>query len=502
MLAEHGNADGEPGRSRKIVLLINPARKTTWSLGLTPRFLPLPLLALASTLVDSYDVLILDRTVDPDDGKLIKILDKSDVICVGVTVLTGPMILDAIYCCNLIRMRRPEIPIVWGGWHVRGAPQSVLGSGFVDYVIRGDAEISFRAFIDHIGAPSTLRDIPGIGFLDGKDIKLNPWSPVDLQTLPKLPMALIENIEPYIRYNTVRGSSRDIVWESSRGCPYACSFCEVQEAYGSSYSCRAPRQMVDDVIMLRDTYGIRGIRYVDSNFFVRLDRVRQFSQTLLDEGVALKWGADGTIMQFRNVSKEDLVLFYRAGLRLVNFGVESGNENFRKTRLYKKFSNADVYTVRSRFDEVEIEFKFNMITGFPGEATEEYMDTVALAVDLATSSQNSSIGGRINIYMPLPGTDMQRRAVAHGYSEPDTLEGYAEIEISKATSQPWLKAGKRRILEVISIMSMFLTVPGNRIPFVGLKKLIFQIIKAIYIFRFRRKIFSYSPDIWLLGKML
>jgi len=92
---------------RHKVVLYNP-RAVFWTM-------PLALIAIASALDrDKYDVVIVDGRLDSLDT-LMKHLDGA--LCLGMTVLTGAPLRDALSVSRAARERQPNLPIVWGGWH-------------------------------------------------------------------------------------------------------------------------------------------------------------------------------------------------------------------------------------------------------------------------------------------------------------------------------------------------------------------------------------------------
>ena len=95
---------------RRKVILYNP-RCVFWTM-------PLALVAVGSALDPAeYEVIIVDGRFESDPVRaLLQRLDDSTV-CVGITVLTGAPIRDALIVTRAIHAARPALPIVWGGWH-------------------------------------------------------------------------------------------------------------------------------------------------------------------------------------------------------------------------------------------------------------------------------------------------------------------------------------------------------------------------------------------------
>src|SRR5690349_1469954 len=97
---------------KKVIILYNPA---------APYYtMPLQFLALASVIDrDKYDVRIIDARIERSPRaaheKLKSLLPNA--VCVGISVITGTPIKDAVSATRLVKKFNPGIPVVWGGWH-------------------------------------------------------------------------------------------------------------------------------------------------------------------------------------------------------------------------------------------------------------------------------------------------------------------------------------------------------------------------------------------------
>jgi anaerobic magnesium-protoporphyrin IX monomethyl ester cyclase len=117
--------------SRRKVILFYPAYDGP------PLGAPLCMLALASTLREAnFEVLLIDAAIDPDYRTHI-MCESVDALCIGISVLTGPMIQGAIEIATAIKSDLPWLPIIFGGWHPTLLPDETLSEPFVDIVVRG-----------------------------------------------------------------------------------------------------------------------------------------------------------------------------------------------------------------------------------------------------------------------------------------------------------------------------------------------------------------------------
>ncbi|MFA6001148.1 MAG: cobalamin B12-binding domain-containing protein, partial [Thermoleophilia bacterium] len=93
---------------------------------------PLPLQAVAAPLIDAgFDVSLIDcRVIHPHIPDIIKA--ARDSLFVGLSVMTGLQIRDAVVISKAVKEAFPDIPVVWGGYHASMLPEQTLAESFVD----------------------------------------------------------------------------------------------------------------------------------------------------------------------------------------------------------------------------------------------------------------------------------------------------------------------------------------------------------------------------------
>src|SRR5687767_5648191 len=103
---------------------------------------PLALLALAPLLErQGYTVEIIDSTIN--SGYKQRILDQLDEsLCLGISIVTGPMIDEAVEVSLAVKEKRPDFPIIIGGWHPSTLAEQCLSARYVDIVVRGQGELT------------------------------------------------------------------------------------------------------------------------------------------------------------------------------------------------------------------------------------------------------------------------------------------------------------------------------------------------------------------------
>src|SRR6201993_3525083 len=120
-------------RSRKIVFFFP-------SFASSDATAPLGILAVATPLVRAaYQVVVIDSTINPDYKK--RVLEEArDALCLGISLVTGPMIRETVEIAKAIKAWNPDFPIVLGGWHPSLLPTQTLEAPYVDIVVRAQGE--------------------------------------------------------------------------------------------------------------------------------------------------------------------------------------------------------------------------------------------------------------------------------------------------------------------------------------------------------------------------
>ena len=140
------------GNRRKVVLY-NP-RAVFYTM-------PLALLAIGSELdADQYEVVIIDGRLDPEAEQTV-ISALEDAVCLGVTVLTGAPIADALEISRAAKAARPDVPVVWGGWHPSMFGAECLREPCVDIAVQAQGEATFAEIVSRLASGESLEGCSG-----------------------------------------------------------------------------------------------------------------------------------------------------------------------------------------------------------------------------------------------------------------------------------------------------------------------------------------------------
>ncbi len=368
----------------KKIILIEPKTKKghVYSTVRMPR-LGLPL--LGTQLKDAgYDVRI--YVAQSKALPWPKILE-ADLVGISTTTSTSR---EAYCIAGYLRSR--NIPVVIGGIHATFMPEEALQ--YADYVVRGEADLTFLSLVRSLEEGKLPGDIPGISYWDNGVAVHNPcqdgW--VDMNQLP------IPDLTLMAHYKQIRA----VPVMTSRGCPFNCIFCSVTPMFGRGYRCRENESVLQELSL----YKGRNIFFCDDNFTADLKRSKQLLQGMLDQKVNLKgWGAQMRVEAARD--DELLELMRRTGGNIVYIGFESINPLTLES-YNKKQSVEDIRRCIRRFHDYGIRIHGMFVFG----SDQDTVQTIRETVDFALEMRIDSI--QFMILTPLPGTTLFKKLEAEG----------------------------------------------------------------------------------------
>jgi len=125
---------------------------------------PLGILAVATPLLRAgYTVQLVDSTITPNYKKRV-LSEVQDALCLGISLVTGPMIRETVEIARAVKEWNPEFPVILGGWHPSLLPKQTLEARDIDIVVRGQGEETLLEVVEHLEQKSPLDLIPGVGF--------------------------------------------------------------------------------------------------------------------------------------------------------------------------------------------------------------------------------------------------------------------------------------------------------------------------------------------------
>ena len=400
--------------------------------------MPLSLLALASALDrDKVDVVIIDGRLEVDPVSAV-VAAARGAICVGVTVLTGAPIHDALAVSRAVKKSDPGCTVVWGGWHPSLFPAECLEDPAVDIVVSGQGEEAFCDVVDRLiaGEPIDARQ--------SRAMK-------DLNAFPAHDYSLI----PVEKYFALKGV-RQIDYISSQGCRFRCAFCADPAVFARGWTGLSPDRIADEVAFLHRQYGMEDLAFQDETFFTNASRTDALADQFLRRGLPITWTATLRADQACRLGDDLFAKAVRSGLRRVMVGVESGSQEMLD-RLHKDMKLEQVRVTADMCTRHGVGAIFNFIVGFPGESEQSMQATLAFAKELRR--WNPAFETPIFYYRPYPGNPLAEKSASLGYVFPKGLEEWADFDYVGGRG-PWISRNQWKKVERFKFYSRHAWKPG------------------------------------------
>ncbi|HEY9594819.1 MAG TPA: radical SAM protein, partial [Spirochaetia bacterium] len=214
--------------------------------------------------------------------------------------------------------RRRGVPVVIGGPHVSFLPDEALDHA--DFVIAGEAEKSFPLLVEALNHDGRLEDVPGLSWKEKGVTRHNqPASPIeDLDSLPFPDFSLLR-LGARGKLAGPGGGKATVPVQTSRGCPYDCSFCSVTGMFGHRYRHRSTASVVAELAQYDADKCF--IFFYDDNFAANPAKTKDLLREMIRLGLGLQWST-----QVRtDVAKDPelLDLMAAAGCATLFIGLES-----------------------------------------------------------------------------------------------------------------------------------------------------------------------------------
>jgi anaerobic magnesium-protoporphyrin IX monomethyl ester cyclase len=419
--------------SRRVILFLPPYAGKV----LGP---PLGLLSLSASLREAgYEPVIIDGALNSDYLKRIA-AEIEDCACFGVSLLTGPMIRDAIEASRMVRTLRPDVPIIYGGWHPSLLSAETLREDFVDIVVRHQGEQTLVEILDRLAAGKPLDMISGCWFKrDGRVHQNSDRPAAPLASLAPPAYDLID-FDAYERSS----GDRKLPYATSTGCPYACNYCTDMVFYNRRFNKYEADRVVEEVTSLVKRHNLSEIALVDSNFLVDVHRSVAIARGFIDSGVKFRWTFQASTDLLCRMTDEEVELLARSGVSHIGFGTESASPEVLRAMNKQHQHVEDIYEAARKCGRAGIRVTLNLILGYPGEEEHHRRKTLRVMADIASRHDNVTFSP--NLFTPYPGIPIWPELRARGLVEPKSLLEWADVDLG-TNNLPWLRGRKFSSLE-------------------------------------------------------
>jgi anaerobic magnesium-protoporphyrin IX monomethyl ester cyclase len=452
---------------------------------------PLCLLSLAAPLLAAgFEVAIVDAAIAPDWEKRI-LGEVQDALCLGISVLTGPMIRSAIRIAKLVKEIKPGVPVIFGGWHPSLVPGQTLNDRFVDAVVRGQGELTLLEIAERLADGKPFYDVAGVS---SKPFGLAQHSPERrtalLDDLP-MPAFHLTDFDAYERACGVR----KLAYATSVGCPYACNYCTDMVFYKRKFNALAAGRVVDEVTGLVERYRIEEVAMLDSNLPVDWRRAVEIARGFLDSNLRFNWTFQASTDFLCRMSDDDVRMLGESGVSHMGFGTESTSTDVLKLMNKRHQHLNEMYETARKAALGGIHVTFNLIFGYPGETEANRVETLRTMSDIARQFWNVSFSP--NIFTAYPGIPIWPQLRELGMREPQSLIEWVDLPLGK-NALPWLQgeelARLRKMLEFFLLNNQLRKATKNH-P--SLRQGLRRALGAPLRWRIRANKYSFPWELWV-----
>ena len=294
-------------------------------------------------------------------------------------------------------------------------PEEFLKKSKISIFIRGEIEYTILELCEKY---PELEGIEGVFYRKGGKFIYNPDRPFikDLDKLP-IPAYHLLPMDKY-SYQMFKGKKFTTVL-TSRGCPFGCIYCPYPIGYGNFWRGRSPENVIKELKILTEKYGIKNILFRDQVFNMNPKRVEEICDGIIREGIKLNWRCEGKPELFTEKLLEKMK---KAGCVGIHVGIESGDPKVLKSIGKGGFQEKHTEKIKNVFEyarKIGIETVAFFMIGFPGETKESISKTYEWARELRPNR------AWFSAVIPYPGTKLHEIVREKGWVLTSDIRDYS-----------------------------------------------------------------------------
>jgi radical SAM superfamily enzyme YgiQ (UPF0313 family) len=369
-------------------------------------------------------VMILDaegRGLDLEQTIRLIVKEQPDILGITATTLS---IVSAAEVARGVKYIIPEIKVFVGGPHVTAMPIETMEYWIdIDGCVIGDGEISFLKIVKNLQLNLEVgQEVDGLVWRKDKNSKIytNPKKS-HLNNLDILPFPSWDLLKgfPKIYRPPVHSYHRLPVANiiTTRGCPFACSFCD-RSVFGRKVYSHSVEYIIEMIKYLIKDFGIREISIKDDMFILSHDRVIEFCRQFRNENIDLTWSCNARV---NSVNGELLREMKRAGCWMISYGIESGSPKML-TKMKKGITKEQIINTLKLTRKHGIVSKGFFMLGVPGETKDTLNETYNYIRKIPLDEIN------VNFFTPFPGSNLYHEVVDEGFEIDFNLNRMSMLE--------------------------------------------------------------------------
>ncbi len=351
---------------------------------------------------DDCEVKVVEATINSDiDQFVFRILSESpDVIAFSCYIWNISLTLEV---CKKLKNNLPECEIALGGPEVSyRAEDVILQNSFIDYVLTGEGEWSFSSLINSLLSDREFSETEGLTYIYDDKVYSNPEK-FHIETPPS----------PYCDEYFENLNGRIAYIESSRGCPFRCSYCLSGRVSPLRYF--DINDTLNNIIRLSHS-GTKTVKFIDRTFNADAEKADMIFSFIKDNyGKAI---SDKVCFHFEisaDILKENTLMILKdmpKGACQLEIGIQSFNEATLKGINRNINMQKLVANIKRLISFGNIHIHTDLIAGLPYENLESFAAGFNQAFNLRTHML------QLGFLKVLSGTQMEQDADTFGCAYP------------------------------------------------------------------------------------
>jgi len=324
---------------------------------------------------------------------LVKKLQENEYKIIGLSFLAARFKETIIDLCETINKYKKNAWLILGGHCSSAIPDYILKKTKCDIVVVGEGE---EVILD------VMRNKKN-NILKEHIIYATPIKNLNSLPYPAWHLFPMDIYTTNIVFPGMNKGDKSFQMITSRGCNNNCDFCYKMI---KGIRLRKLEDVINELRILRDRYGINTIRFQDESFLISKKRIRRFAELLKKSNLKIKFTANARV----DIIDEDIALLLKEiGCILLNIGFESSSQevlnHMKKNSTIEQ--NEEVLKICKKID---LGYGPNFIWGYPEDTKETLINNAKLTKKYNTYMQLRTI----RPVTPYPGCKLYYEAISKG----------------------------------------------------------------------------------------
>ena len=382
------------------------------------------------------------------EEELQKKIDKFNPGLIIVSAMTG-YVQEVI---KLLKKVNIKSKVIFGGVHATICPKETIENDNIDMICVGEGEELLIELTDALEKGTDYTSIRNLGYKRRRAVYFNDLRPlIDLDDLPTPDWELYDErhlFRPFMG-KIYRGS----YYVMSRGCPYRCSYCvndslrKTFQNHGRYFRYQSAKTTIKQLKALKERYDATWFKFVDDSIgYFDIEYLEELADGLKPLNINF-----GCLIRVESINEEKVKLLKDMGMVAASIGIESGNQNIRKTILNRHMTNDQILEPIRLLKKYDVRIStFNMI-GLPTETRDNVFETIRLNKKAGVNATN------VYIIYPYPGTEINIKYNINIYDNNGEI-----IPVSKAASFALSNMKPKEVEGLLRTFELYVRVPEDK----------------------------------------